>query len=449
MAELVFNKAGIPLLGYGTSFHMQTIGMPETSQKAVAKPKPEVEDSSTIGNTDFVNWGASNDFPETALATIRKTGVLNAGLKFMRNFTLGQGIFPCRVIGYNSDTSEILEVVKDPALINLLNSRMVRRYLANAARDTIKLGRAFPQLIPNEDGSRIVGINTINARYSRVSKKEKGIIKKVAVSGNFPDSPSAGNYSLYDMLDDYDPLWDLESRRINKKAAGNSFIYPLRDEWDNNEYYPLPIWYSAKEAGWIDVANQVPAFLKKMYENQITFKWHIKIPYAYWDKMYPKTEYKDTLQRRNLIQAEMDKIEETLTGAEGANKAVFSGFELGASGKAEEKWEIEALNNKNNADDKLITSSAANSEILFALMINPNVFGAGMPGGTYAGNQGGSNIREAFLVNVAMAWLDRQTFLDPLECMLEYNGIADVQLRFRNTILTTLDSGSGTKNVIS
>jgi hypothetical protein len=28
--------------------------------------------------------------------------------------------------------------------------------------------------------------------------------------------------------------------------------------------------------------------------------------------------------------------------------------------------------------------------------------------------------------------------------MLEFNGVKDIQLRFRNTILTTLDSGSGT-----
>ena len=81
-------------------------------------------------------------------------------------------------------------------------------------------------------------------------------------------------------------------------------------------------------------------------------------------------------------------------------------------------------------------------------MVNPNVLGAGMPGGTYAGNQGGSNIREAFLVNIAMAWLDRQNLLDPIEAMLEFNGVKDIQLRFRNTILTTLDSGSvTTKNL--
>ena len=124
-------------------------------------------------------------------------------------------------------------------------------------------------------------------------------------------------------------------------------------------------------------------------------------------------------------------------------------FEVNPSGKVEEQWIITALDDKSKANDQLITSAAANSEICFALMINPNVFGAGMPGGTYAGNQGGSNIREAFLVNIALAWLDRQAILDPLELMLEYNGITDVQLRFRNTILTTLDTGAGTSKSLS
>ena len=82
-------------------------------------------------------------------------------------------------------------------------------------------------------------------------------------------------------------------------------------------------------------------------------------------------------------------------------------------------------------------------------MINPNVMGAGMPGGTYAGQSGGSNIREAFLVNIANAWIDRQNILDPLECYLRFNGVKDVELRFRNTILTTLDTGAGTKKVVS
>ena len=119
------------------------------------------------------------------------------------------------------------------------------------------------------------------------------------------------------------------------------------------------------------------------------------------------------------------------------------------NGRVEEEWKIEALDNKYHGNENLVTSSAANSEILFALMVNPNVMGAGMPGGVYAMNQGGSNIREAFLVNIANAWTDRQNLLDPLELYMRINGLQDCELRFRSTILTTLDKGSGTQKTLS
>ena len=72
-----------------------------------------------------------------------------------------------------------------------------------------------------------------------------------------------------------------------------------------------------------------------------------------------------------------------------------------------------------------------------------------MPGGTYAGNQGGSNIREAFLVNIAQSWVNRQNLLDPIYLMLHSMGYDDIDIRYRNTILTTLDTGAGTQKTLS
>ncbi len=446
MAEVLFNNNGVPMMAFGRTFLAATTGTPVVNTTQVS---PDTEDIN-VDKIKIASWGDGNTFPHDAEDIISKVGVLNTGLKFIRNFTLGQGVFPCRVTGYDDNGNEILEIVNDEDITKLLNGRMVRRYLANAARDYFKFGVAFPELIPSNNGKTIAGIEAKNALYCRYQKKNKGIIPSVVISGEWPDAPSnKKDYSLVDLLDIYDPVADLKGRKLTKTINGKTFIYPLRDEWSNNEYYPTPIWWSAKRAGWIDIASKVPSFLVKMYENQITLKWHVQIPYAYWEKKYPEHEFKTLEDRQAAIQEEMDAIEKNLTGTENANKAIFTMFEANPTGKVEEQWIITALDNKQKDADKLITSAAANSEILFSLMINPNVFGAGMPGGTYAGNQGGSNIREAFLVNIALAWLDRQNLLDPLELMLEYNGITDIQLRFRNTILTTLDTGSGTKKTLS
>lgn len=444
MAELLFNSEGAPLMGFGKTFFMDTTGAPGDSLP-VSKQTENVDDTSTVGGYKFVNWGDGNNFPADAEDIIGKTGVLNTALKLNMKTIIGQGIFPCKVTGYDDKGNEQLEVVNDPELIKFVKSRMVRRYMEKSVRDVLKYGQAVPELISNEDGSQLVGINTIKAKHCRFTEAKNGEIKFCIVSGKFPDTPSdKKDYEIVAILDDYDPLADLERKRYGKQMAGKKYIYRLMDDWSDKDYYPLPDWWTAKRAGWIGIANKVPEFLLKAYENQITWLWHVKIPYAYWDKRYPKSEYKDETVRQAKIQEEMDEIEKELTDVKNANKAIFSMYEIGRDGKPEEQWIIESLDNKYKEGDKLFTSAAANSEILFSLMINPNLLGAGMPGGTYAGNQGGSNIREAFLVNLALCWLDRQRLLDPIEAMLAYNGHDDVELRFRNTILTTLDSGSGT-----
>lgn len=447
MAHVQFNAQGVPLMAYGKKYFATTSGAPKPK---VTKQTEVTDDKTTVGSYEIAEWGTGNEFPNTANDIIRAVGVLNTGLKFIRNFTLGQGIFPCRVKDYDEHGNEVLEVINKPDLINFCDSRLVRRYLEKLLRDYLKFGVGNVQLIPDEAGTKMVGLHTINSMFCRYTTAKNGVIEKAVVSGKWPDTPSEGEYEAIDLLDEYDPMADLFRRKIENKVKGRSFVYAIRDSWSNAEYYSEPIWLSAYQAGWIDIARRVPQYLKRAYQNQITWKWHVQIPYAFWDKKFPKEEYDSRAAREDAINNYLDSIEENLTDTDNAEKAIFTFFEINPNnGKAEEQWIIQPLENKYKEGDKLITSAAANSEILFSLMLNPNVLGAGMPGGTYAGNQGGSNIREAFLVNIANAWIDRHNILDPLEAFLEFNGVKDVQLRFRSTILTTLDTGAGTTKTLS
>lgn len=452
MAEALFNSKGVPLIGYGTrGVYLSTTGAPVEKPKKLAQPQDDDPDKTIIDKIEISDWGTGNAFPTKADEIINSVGVLNSGLKFTRNFTIGQGIFAVTVEGYDNEGNEVLKPVDDIKLRNFGKSRLVRRYLEKASRDYLKLGPAFVQLLPNADGSQMVGINTINAKYCRLGIADKyGTIGKCVVSGKWPDNPAKGEYTVYDVLDEYDPAADLQRRKWGRQTGGKSFIQVVRDSWSNNEYYSSPIWYTSYTAGWVGIAKKIPQFLDKAYEQQITWKWHVQIPYAFWDKKFPEANYKSTDLREAAINSFIDTIEDNLCGPSNANKPIFTMFEMNPQGKVEEQWIIKPLENKLNNEQELISSAAANSEILFSLMINPNVLGAGMPGGTYAGNQGGSNIREAFLVNIANAWLDRQNLLDPLETYVRYNGAPEnMEWRFRNTILTTLDTGSGTKKTLS
>lgn len=452
--DILYSKNGTPLIISCSSAFMQTTGAPgilkEQKKKAdqTVNTSPD-QDFFSVSNIKMLMWGKNNDFPQWANDIITSTSVLNSGLKFIRNFTCGQGIYACKIEGYDDDGNEMLAPYGDTELQHFLLSRKARRYLEKAARDYFKFGSSAIQFIPNETGDKIVGLNPVNAFFWRLSERDKMGKETCIVSGRFPESPTKGDYNAYPVLMEYDPELDYDIMKFEGKTK-ESFMMIVRDSWSNRDTYSEPVWLSAYLAGWIDIAKEVPSYLKKVYKNQATWKWHVQIPYSFWDKKFPESEFENAKDRSAAIDLYMDEIESNLLGSENAEKPLFTHYSINdLNGKVEEEWKITPLDNKSKEGDKLVTSAAANSEILFALLVNPNVLGAGMPGGTYAGNQGGSNIREAFLVNIANAWIDRQNLLDPLEMMLRINGYTDVELRFRNTVLTTLDTGAGTKKTLS
>lgn len=165
-----------------------------------------------------------------------------------------------------------------------------------------------------------------------------GIIEKCIVSGRWPDNPGGGEYTVYDVLDEYDPFADLQRRRWANQTNGKSLVMCIRDSWSNNEYYSAPLWYASYLAGWIDIASMVPAFLKKAYTNQITWKWHIQIPYAFWDRQFPANQFATIELGKAAIEQYMDDVENNLCGVDNADKPIFTFFEINPmDGKAEEK----------------------------------------------------------------------------------------------------------------
>ena len=450
--EILFNKNGTPVMMTSETAFVESVGREANKERGKRRGEIAPFDWKKLHTIVFdkyqvVSWGRGNAFPQKAAETIQGTSVLNTGLKFLRSLTIGQGIYPCSVTGFDEKGNEILSPIDDKDVNAEVNGRMIRRYLEKASRDYFKFGCSFTEMIRNYKGN-IIGLQALNAQFCRYTMPDEYGMMKCVVSGDWPFNKTTDHKAfVYDVLPDVNPEAAFERMR---EGSGKSFIYPIRDSWSNDDIYGEPIWLPAYILGWIEIAHLVPKFLKKAYENQTTWKWHIQIPYSYWDKKYPPENFEDSKEREKKIKAWMDKIEQNLCGVENAEKPLFTNYAVNeANGKVEEEWKITALDNKYKGGENLVTSAAANSEILFALMVNPNVFGAGMPGGNYAGNQGGSNIREAFLVNIANAWIDRQNLLDPIQMFLKAKYGEDITLRFRNTVLTTLDTGAGTTKTLS
>ena len=437
--EVIFNKQGTPLLFLGAVSYGSTVKKVSVNE--------EIFERFTFDGTEYACWGGSNRFPEEALDVIGKTGVLSTGLNYKCRCCYGQGVLPVTLTGLDENNREKYAPVNDRALLNYLRGYTFRSYHTAAFRDLIKLGNCFPVFVFNADGSRIIRTEAVNARHCRISLDKTKLLLFGEFDRRFPDDTA----KVFPMLDEADPFTHLQILKEQGRLKGKCVAFPrIRNYFSSNDYYALPDWDTAWKSGWLDIAHKIPTFLKKAYSNAMNLMWHIQIPDTYWEKKFPEESFESTADREKAINDYLDSFEEQLTSEENPAKTLTTGFSLNESGKAEEKWVIERLENEIKAEDRLSTSAAANSEILFSLMVNPSVLGAGMPGGPYAGNAGsGSDIREGLLVSLILNYIEKQQVLDPVELMLEYNGVKDVELVYRNIILTTLDKGKSTEEKLA
>ena len=439
--EILFDKEGEPKMFQGKGVFGST--------NTVKPVQERIDDRFTFLEREYATWGETNCFPDDAEKTIRSTSVLQTGLNYKARCCYGQGVVPVKVDGFDEQNNEIFTPVRDKEVLNYLRGKPFRNFHTAAFRDLIKFGNAFPLLVFNNAGDRIVRVQILNARHCRISIDKT----KLLVFGDFKRSgPTNEETQVYEMLDEADPLYDLQWRRdIGKLKGLKAIAFPrISNYFSNNDYYAAPDWQSAQESGWIDIAHKIPQFLNRAYENAMHLMWHVQIPHTYWEKQFPRSEYKNVEQRKQLIQDFMDNFEKELTDTKNANKSLWTQYYIDESGRVNGDWKITRLDSEIKADDRLSMSAAANSEILFSLMVNPSVLGAGMPGGPYSGNAGsGSDIREGLLVSMILSHIEKQSVLDPVEVMFEFNGLHDIELKYRNITLTTLDSGRNTQESLT
>lgn len=440
--EILFDKKGEPKVFRGSALFGSTL-------TASGSVQERVDNRFSFRKREYAAWGGSNCFPDEAERTIRSTSVLQTGLNYKVRCCYGQGVVPVQVAGFDEDNNEIFTPVRDRDILGYLRGLPFRNYHTAAFRDLTKFGNAFPLLVFNNAGDRIVRVDTLNARHCRISIDKTRLL----VFGDFQNSdPVEKETVVYDMLDETDPFHDLRRRRDTGKLKGVGVLaFPrLKNYFSNNDYYAAPDWQSAQESGWIDIAHKIPSFLNRAYQNAMHLMWHVQIPATYWEKQFPRTEYKNVEERKQKIQEFMDNFEKELTDTKNANKSLFTQYYIDESGRKNGEWILTRLDSEIKSDERLSMSAAANSEILFSLMVNPSVLGAGMPGGPYSGNAGsGSDIREGLLVSMILSHIEKQAVLDPVELMFEFNGVHDIDLKYRNINLTTLDSGRNTRESLT
>lgn len=464
---------------------------PSRSSRGTAAPVRKLQN---LLNIAF--WGEDNRFPQNIEQQMAYCGTGKSALDWKARALYGAGIIPGKITGYeDGGKTEIFEPLdrnKYKVIYNFLESRATTRFFVEYLQDWVWYGNCFPEIILSKDAKTVTHFihqESCDSRYRQMN--DSGIIEKIYLSklwGAGPDQfaffdpkktmpgllKNAQNPDLLpkefiktlDCVDMYDQVNSLkiiaESQRAAKGLSGfKSAIAPINYPSVNKTYYQVPAWDGARLAGWVEIASKIPSLIKTMYNKAFRIKYHIEIPSTFFEEKYGSEVWMgmkedEKLAAKTKLLQDMDAF---LSGDENAFKSFVSFFQVSPRDYTEYgQIKINAIEDKSNLDKELITSSAADVEILIAMQVHPSLFSAGMTGSMYrSGGGSGSDIREAYLVYNAMLNLERKLMLEPLYLMRDYNRIIgsmseweeNIEFRVRDTVLTTLDTGAGTTKVVS
>jgi hypothetical protein len=452
-----YNSMGFPEVAYTAGgaavLSLSDFGpSADEPKQAPGNVEPSIFESLPNG-LPWVIWGNDNNYPAGVAKDFRMNGVGARALKLRCEMLYGQKVVPCIVEGFDQDSQkEIVTPVNNPEIDEFLLRSNINQFRNKVITDFTWLGMAFPMFLMNPDRSKISMVSHDKAAKFRFARFDLslGRIPKVFRSANWP-LPIEAQVDQMSCIDSDN--YYLEIDRVRYEDNVYRYCFPVKSYDILNDYYSVTIHEALRQNSWLSNSNSMGKMVSSMIKNVISIKYHIRIPMSYWTGLYPDFMQKKQEDRDAIVDKKLQEINDFLTGKENAMKSFISHYMTDKNtGKEIAGWEIIPLADNMKYDSWNGVDSTATANILFAIGINPAIFGLGSPGGGHAGgsNNGGSNIREAWLTMLATAQGDRDILYSWWPFVREYNGYdSRIELRTIDKVLTTLDQGKGTTKTLS
>jgi hypothetical protein len=400
---------------------------------------------------DVVQWGADNLYPQNFYnKKFLKNGAAVGGINTLSSTTYGNGFGLYKKVKKENGKVELEEELLEsyPEIDLFVELNNLEKYWIAKIRDLSLFEIAFTEWIVSANGEKITKVVRQQAAHCRFEKmNESGDILNVFVNTDWSNSNK--NYTIPIPYFDKDKLTALEIKDLCKEKKIFNFCTASKYAFVTENYYPNVGWHAVDRNGWMEVANSVPEFKQYFFENQIHMKFIVYISDLYFESFY-KDEWDDfDADKRQKMREELSTaIDDHLTGNKAGGRSLVSPI-LEDNGKFVKGIEVVPIDDKLKDGSYLPDASAANSEILFAIGVNPAIIGAGTPGSSNLGGSG-SNIREAYTVLSASLVPKRVYVSDDWLFVRAFNNW-DRKLigMFSGVNLTTLDKNpNGQENII-
>jgi hypothetical protein len=399
----------------------------QTVDKKAHKPV-KVPDLKGNINSQIVQWGIDNIFPQRVLKEIRKNSIIGPTLQKKAEIAYDEIIY-----GFDEDDGSgnvKFRRVIDPKVEAFFKRSHIHRYSLEALRNFYFFYFATPRLIFTADKSEVYSISCYKTAHFRFSKpNESGLISHGYVCSDWEtildvNSPYVERISLIDIYADPE---------MYRETSDYKVIYPLAYPTEDEIHYPLVDWNAARESGWLDVAQSIPKFKKALMKNQITLKNLIQVPSWWWEWKYPGFSKMDEKKRKEVMDLEIDQFEKFFKGDDNAGSSMMVTFISDPShGKEYQGWKVDAVDNKIKDGLYIEDSNEASSHLLYSLGMDPAIIGS-QPG-SKLGAGSGSDKRVAFNIYVDTIRAHQHILLEPLSWIATYNKWPDYKFKFRNSL---------------
>jgi hypothetical protein len=449
--------------GFGISYYTDSAAqiidlgaaMAATAAAVPAKPIQPTIPPDLMNAYPWALWGKNNLLPQEMLHDIETTGILSAILDGKARLATCQGIVPV-IIGESGGQKIIEKVVLDAEINDFLelNNHFIQTY--GLIRDSLGFGRPLARIGLTKKGDKIATYQRDDITETRLQKKNaKGIIENVFYSACWNlvrGADDKKNLFSVPLLNPNNPTRDLQ----DKLKAGDKrreFAITVPSTAWGKQYYPAGSWIPAYK--WVKIAQSIPDLKAALFKNTMRVKYVVVIQEKFWENRFTaerwiKFNEKEQEEARQKV---YDEINEYLAGGENAGKSLFVTGYRDREGRTWADIEIIPVEDTTKPGEYLPDSAAANSEIAIATNWNNAMSGGNQKTGLYSENQGGSNIREASTLAVILAEKERQEVRAMMNFFKYFNGwnatYKNLDFVIPGTILTTLDSGAGSKQIVN
>lgn len=399
----------------------------------------------------YIPFGCDNKLPFELIKNIGESSVMAQNKLF--------NVLTCYGMGFQYNDIETKHPTKDKDVNLFRMHNSLSRFFLEQITDMKYFFFCVSAIILNKKGDKIVGIRHKEACYCRFTQSENGRSKYVLYA-NWRNAEAPENIEVLPLLDELDPLGDLQQRmsldrqdgqtksRQTAEPACNDRVFAIvtRFPTPGSQYYPVPYYSAIFRDKWYDISRLIAIGKMAKLKNHATIPYLVEIHNDYWRGIFKEEHITSTEEQKKRKLAEKEKIRDFISGIENSGKLWIAGYYTTPDGKEVKMVRITRIDTSKDGGDYSDDIAESNNMQCYADNIHPNLVGA-TPGKSQSNNSG-SDKRELFTLKQSI----EKAFHDLMETVhwviiyfnhWEEKVYPDVPL----IMLTTLDENKDAKKV--